>query len=303
MGLGSLKSAWQRQTLYFGHEHGDKYSVLIMDNRGMGDSDKPFMRYSTSEMARDALEVLEHLGWVTPSAPIRQLHLAGISLGGMVAQELACLIPDSLSTLTLICTAATIENTTTFTEHMLARVHMLVPKSLEASIRGAAGQLFPKEWLAGPDDTVLPDLSKNIPGVGPPRQLPGSSEQIPDYRRFSNRYQRFLAEEMHKRRDPERFQRTGFLMQLVAAGWHNKTPQQLKEMGDNVGRERIWAMHGTEDGMISVPHGRKLIAYLEPSRGEIIEGMGHAPIVERWQWFNATLEERIALGEKLDGRA
>jgi hypothetical protein len=28
------KSAWQRQTLKFGHEEGDKYSSLIFDNRG-----------------------------------------------------------------------------------------------------------------------------------------------------------------------------------------------------------------------------------------------------------------------------
>ena len=25
---------WQRQTKTFGHDHGDKYSVLILDNRG-----------------------------------------------------------------------------------------------------------------------------------------------------------------------------------------------------------------------------------------------------------------------------
>jgi len=34
MGLGSFKTAWQRQTLLFGHEKGSTYSVLIVDNRG-----------------------------------------------------------------------------------------------------------------------------------------------------------------------------------------------------------------------------------------------------------------------------
>ncbi|RKU41291.1 hypothetical protein DL546_002284 [Coniochaeta pulveracea] len=305
MGLGSLKSAWQRQTLYFGHELGDKYSVLVMDNRGMGDSDKPIMRYSTSEMARDVLEVLEHLGWVNLSDPVRQVHVTGISLGGMISQELALLIPDSISSLNLICTAAAIENTTTFTEHYLNRIHMLLPKSLEASIRTAAGQLFPHSWLAGPDDTVLPDLIKNIPGVGPPRPKQGATVQaVPrEYGRFNSRFQRFVAEEMHKRRDKERFQRAPFFLQLIAAGWHHKSPKQLKEMGDRVGRERIWVIHGTEDGMITPPHGQKLIAHVEPARGDFIEGMGHAPIVERWEWFNEVLEERMAIGEKLDGRA
>lgn len=84
MGLGSFKAAWQRQTKDFGHDQASKYTSLILDNRGMGESDKPFMRYSTSEMAKDTLELLHHLGWTEE----RQLHVIGISMGGMIAQEL-----------------------------------------------------------------------------------------------------------------------------------------------------------------------------------------------------------------------
>jgi pimeloyl-ACP methyl ester carboxylesterase len=50
----------------------------------MGKSDKPVMRYSTSEMAKDLLELLDHLGWTEE----RQLHITGVSMGGMIAQEL-----------------------------------------------------------------------------------------------------------------------------------------------------------------------------------------------------------------------
>lgn len=50
----------------------------------MGESDKPTIRYSTSEMAKDVLELLDHLGWTSS----RQIHLVGISMGGMIAQEL-----------------------------------------------------------------------------------------------------------------------------------------------------------------------------------------------------------------------
>lgn len=84
MGLGSFKSSWQRQTKDFGHDQSSKYSCLIFDNRGMGESDKPSMRYSTSEMAKDAFELLNHLGWTSK----RQLHVIGISMGGMIAQEM-----------------------------------------------------------------------------------------------------------------------------------------------------------------------------------------------------------------------
>lgn len=50
----------------------------------MGESDKPIMRYSTSELAKDTLEVCSHLGWTNK----RDLHIIGISMGGMVAQEM-----------------------------------------------------------------------------------------------------------------------------------------------------------------------------------------------------------------------
>lgn len=84
MGLGGLMKTWQRQTKDFGHTEADKYSCLMFDNRGIGDSDKPLLRYTTSEMARDAVELLDHVGWTQD----RSVHVVGISMGGMIAQEL-----------------------------------------------------------------------------------------------------------------------------------------------------------------------------------------------------------------------
>jgi pimeloyl-ACP methyl ester carboxylesterase len=84
MGMGGLMTAWQRQTKDFGHTKGDQYSCLIIENRGIGQSDKPLMRYSTSEMAKDVIEILDHIGWTET----RQLHVIGVSMGGMISQEL-----------------------------------------------------------------------------------------------------------------------------------------------------------------------------------------------------------------------
>ena len=50
----------------------------------MGESDKPFLRYSTSEMARDVIDLLDIIGWTGK----RQLHVVGVSMGSMIAQEL-----------------------------------------------------------------------------------------------------------------------------------------------------------------------------------------------------------------------
>lgn len=88
MGLGGMKYAWQRQTKDFAHARPDQYSSLVIDNRGIGDSDKPrWPRYSTSEMAQDIVELLDHVGW----SGKRELHVIGISMGGMIAQEIVSL--------------------------------------------------------------------------------------------------------------------------------------------------------------------------------------------------------------------
>ncbi|KAL2060562.1 hypothetical protein VTL71DRAFT_9203 [Oculimacula yallundae] len=288
MGLGTVKSSWQRQTKKFGHDEGDKYSNLIYDNRGMGKSEKPFMRYSTSEMAKDLIELLDHLGWTEE----RQLHVSGVSMGGMIAQELAYLVPTRIASLNLISTACAIENTTTFMENMSTRIRMFVPKTLDESVTQGAAMLFRSSWLDAPDDTIVPDSS--TPNV----VLPPSGK----YGMFSTNYERFAAQELTKRLDLEGFTRKGFMMQAIAAGWHRKSREQLREIGDRVGRERIMVLHGTSDNMISVPHGRKLIEYLEPGTSEIREGSGHVFMIEEAEWHDkmvvGMVEKAAKLGRK-----
>jgi len=252
----------------------------------MGKSDKPILRYSTSEMAKDVIELLDHLGWTKE----RQLHITGVSMGGMIGQELGLLIPNRICSLNLVSTAAAIENTTSYLENLRTRVMMFVPKSLDRAVTDAARMLFSSAWLDSPDDTILPNAS--TPNV----VLPESGE----YKRFKTNYERFAAQELTKRLDVEGFPKKGFMLQAIAAGWHHKSAAQLKEMGDKVGRERISVMHGTGDNMISVPHGRKLIQMLEPGKGVIKEGTGHVFMLEEWRWHNDFVKEMIETGERLN---
>ncbi|KAK0735958.1 Alpha/Beta hydrolase protein [Apiosordaria backusii] len=300
MGLGGLLTGWQRQTLHFGHHHREKYSVLVFDNRGVGSSDKPLMRYSSSEMARDLYDLVTSpaVGFLPPSpeSQTRCLHIVGISLGGMIAQEFACLFPHTISSLSLCCTAPAIKNySLTWLENIKSRIGMLMPKSPDESVAGVARQIFARGWLPLPDDADLPIVGET-PKLLPP---PGGRKE---YGKFESNAQRFVAQEMHKRMDKSRFGLKGFLLQLVAAGWHNKSEEQLREMADGVGRERILVMHGTEDGMISLPHGEVLMSWVEPARGLVLEGMGHAPSMERTRWFNELVGEWCEVGERLDGR-
>jgi 3-oxoadipate enol-lactonase len=75
----------------------ERFDVLLFDNRGIGESDAPPGPYTASEMAADALQVLDE-------AEVERAHVVGTSLGGMVAQELALAAPERVDRLVLACT-------------------------------------------------------------------------------------------------------------------------------------------------------------------------------------------------------
>jgi pimeloyl-ACP methyl ester carboxylesterase len=67
------------------------------DHLGVGDSDRgPFFR-TIPAMADDAVRVLDDLSW-------DRAHIVGVSMGGMIAQELALRSADRCRTLTLVAT-------------------------------------------------------------------------------------------------------------------------------------------------------------------------------------------------------
>uniref|UniRef100_A0A6V7QTA7 AB hydrolase-1 domain-containing protein n=1 Tax=Ananas comosus var. bracteatus TaxID=296719 RepID=A0A6V7QTA7_ANACO len=71
--------------------------VCCFDNRGMGRSTVPTNKseYTTTIMARDALALLDHLGW-------KKAHVFGHSMGAMIACKLAAMAPDRLCSLALL---------------------------------------------------------------------------------------------------------------------------------------------------------------------------------------------------------
>jgi len=276
MGLGSIKSAWQRQYKDFGHTNGSKYSCLVFDNRGIGESDKPLMRYSTSEMAKDTLELLDNIGWTEK----RQLHIIGISLGGMIAEELGLLIPSRVASLSLVSTTAALKNTTSFFENLLARINLFVPRAMDTQLNNVAYNLFTDTWLPLPDE------------------LEYTKEPFPTNR------DRVMASELSKRLNPNTMTRVSFLAQAVAAGWHHKSPSQIAELGDKVGRERIMVVHGGKDRMISFPNGETLAEMLGGKKGGITvrfePEMGHVFPIEMRKTFNQWVEEIVQKGEDLN---
>src|SRR5580700_671642 len=95
MGLSYPSRMWHRSRPVLANS----YRTIALDNRGVGQSDVPPGIYSIALMASDAAAVLDAAG-------VESAHVFGVSMGGMIAQELALQYPSRVRSLILGCTTA-----------------------------------------------------------------------------------------------------------------------------------------------------------------------------------------------------
>ncbi len=93
MGWGGDHTAWAFQVPAFSA----RYRLILFDNRGAGQTDQPDIPYTIPGMAADTVALLDALG-------IGEAHVHGMSMGGMIAQEIALSRPERVLTLGLHCT-------------------------------------------------------------------------------------------------------------------------------------------------------------------------------------------------------
>ena len=90
-GMAATHRAWGRPFLSLLERD---FECIVYDHRGMGESARAELPFTIVDLANDALALLDAL-------ELESVHVVGISMGGMVAQELALAHPERIRTLTI----------------------------------------------------------------------------------------------------------------------------------------------------------------------------------------------------------
>ncbi|TNY21572.1 Alpha/Beta hydrolase protein [Rhodotorula diobovata] len=262
MGLNNSSFAWHNQVSYFATLPG--YAVLVFDNRGVGWSDTPPGAYSTSEMAKDVEELLDFVEWTEP----RSLNLAGVSMGGMIAQELALLIPERIRTLLLTSTMSGSRFTLPSWKaaSMFLRLSSGTVRTPAAQISLVTATLFPEAYL----ETEVHEEGEY---------------------KGKKRREQVQADFLRRYHIGRRQSARGQLGQMAAVMKHRVSADRLAKLASAVPHTAI--IHGTDDNLIHVQRAHELHKDIPGSRLKIVENAGHALPSQIRDEYNAWIRENV----------
>ena len=99
MGITAPWSVWEQHSNFWSQS----FRCIMPDNRGVGHSDKPSGNYSSEMMADDHAALLRELG-------VEKARVVGVSMGSIIAQQLAIRHPDLVQSTVLMCPWARCDN-------------------------------------------------------------------------------------------------------------------------------------------------------------------------------------------------
>ncbi|KAH9854070.1 alpha/beta-hydrolase [Lenzites betulinus] len=249
-----------------------EYSVLVFDNRGVGHSGVPWGPYSTVGMAEDTITLLDFVGWNKP----RQLHVMGISLGGMIAQELAFKIPERVVSLTLVVTQPGGRRYLELPSYagMKGLLGLMVISDQEKKLRIIMDTIFPKEWLESKDDTD-------------PEGRTNREVEAEAHRRMMN----FNGSQSL----------LGAISQMIAALGHYVGPDRLQQISSSIPKVAI--ICGDSDNLVDTSNSHLLKKHMPDAELIVRECAGHGITIQYRSWFNGVLERIFKEGrERQSGR-
>jgi 3-oxoadipate enol-lactonase len=166
-GLGSCAEDWFMQFGAFGRD----YRCIAVDLRGHGLSDKPDGDYSIPLFSADIAQLLTAVA----AAPA---HIVGLSLGGMVAQQLGIAYPQAVRSLALLSTLPGVwPPTREMVRAGLQRFRPGATPSMDEIARRVAQSLFP-----GKEDTLLRGMAQQRLAANDPAAYRRATLAVARYR-------------------------------------------------------------------------------------------------------------------------
>jgi pimeloyl-ACP methyl ester carboxylesterase len=236
-GLAGEHGSWMGQLRAFAR----RFRCLAVENRDVGQSGYADEPYAIADLAADVAELLDAL-----NAP--RAHVVGLSMGGMIAQELALARPELVQSLILVGT--------------LARSDTWFRGTLDAF------GLIRRECANTPAffEAILPWWVSH---------------------RFCEQPERvaWLRWLLHQSPYPQKLE--GFLRQIQAAGKHDAL--------DRLPRIRcpVAVLVGEDDSVAPLRYSQELRDRIPHAVLSVLPGVGHAPVLENPELFQATLNDHL----------
>lgn len=218
------------------------YQVIRYDHRGTGMSDRVENwdrqnPYSIADMAGDAVAVLDALA-------IDEAHLVGLSMGGMIAQEVAINHPDRVVSLTLMMTSGYVGDP--------ALPGLTTSNLLRSALKKIP--LLKYRLLGGERNLIRERIAGQISMIGYEGWDVGETAEVVLY-------------DLRKRRG---INISVAFQHLTAVTISGSRYERLRTL-----EVPTLVVHGTADQLIPIEHGRKLVETISNARGMWLEGVGH----------------------------
>jgi len=243
-GLGMDNTTWIYQVPTFK----DFFKVIIFDNRGIGGSSRTIGPYTIKMMAEDVIKLMEHL-------KIKNAHILGSSMGGMIAQEIAINHPLRVTKLVLCSTSP--------------KPRRLLLQKLSEGLKD-----------------LLNDEIEDIIEVNSKRELFEKAISYILRQVFSEEFlkenRKLVGETLKKYLSSPNYIET-FLKQVRAIRWHN-TLDRLRDI-----EAETLILAGDKDRLVSTENAKILAERIPNSRIVIFKNVGHAMHLETPEKFNKTV--------------
>ncbi|MFK7980689.1 MAG: alpha/beta fold hydrolase [Saprospiraceae bacterium] len=233
------------------------YQVIRYDNRGVGESDwmtnwDAANPYTLEDMAKDGIAVLDAAG-------VDKAHIAGASMGGMIAQRVALSHSERVLSLTSIMSSGYMNdpempalNTTKMLDFLRLSLRYLMPPSEAGGIKFMVG------------------IQQLFQGKGPYRHPIKKSAETTLY-------------ELRKRKGRNANVGDQHTAAIGASG------SRLEELG-NIKMPTL-IIHGKSDPLVRFEHCEKYAPLIPHAKKLFIDGMGHdMPTIYMEQYHTAILD-------------